>query len=112
VVATADNGRARVAFRVPADFSSIDELVVVVNPDVTNSASFWKVSGKYGAVGEAPGEHSGSSANTYNVTEDVLYEVDISGVFSAIAAGDQCGVQIYQDGAGSDVTFFGVRFKY
>jgi hypothetical protein len=112
VLAAADNSRARVAFIVPDDFSSIDELVFVVNPDVTNGSSSWKVSVRYGAMGAAPGEHSGSSANTYNVTEDELYEVDISGVFSAIAAGDQCGIQIYQDGAGSDVTFFGVRFKY
>jgi len=110
--ANSDNDRGHVAFIVPADFSSIDELVFIVNPDVTNSVSWWKTSVGYGSPGQAPNAHTSSSSATYNVTEDVLFEVDISGVFSSIVAGDQCGIQLYMNGAGGDVTFLGVRFKY
>jgi hypothetical protein len=109
---TSDNDRGHVTFIVPADFSSIDEMVFIVNPDVTNGASNWRIDGSYGAPGEAPDAHSGNVYTTYNVTEDVLFEADISGVFSSLAAGDLCGIILLQNGAGGDVTIFGVRFKY
>ena len=109
----ADNERCHVYFFVPADFSSVTSVVMVVIPDATKSDAWWKISTEYGAIGQAPDAHAGGDASTtYNVVHDVLFEVDLSGTLGSMAAGDYVGVMMLQNTADELGTFLGVRLKY
>ena len=102
------------SFYVPEDFTAIDEAVLLVLVADTQASANWDIYSWYATVGEDKNNHSESDvATTYNVTQDQLYEVDISGILSALAAGDFVGVEIINaTGAGHRFFGFGVRFKY
>lgn len=109
---TLTNYAAYMSFNVPDDFHSITEAKVVVIPRNTHAAAEWSVSSHYGAVGESYMQHSGGVATTYSVSNGVLFEVDISGIFTSLAAGDYVGIQFYKRTDWAYVDVLGVMFKY
>lgn len=103
---------AYASFHIPHDFSSIVEAVFICIPKVTTVAN-WDIYANYAANGELDTAHTESdTATTYNVTDETLYEVDLSGILTAIAAGDYVGVALAMGGEGPNVHIIGVRFKY
>ena len=76
----------------------------------------YDIASDYGTNGQAYNAHSeADTAATYNVTTDQLFEVDISGILSALAADDYVGIEIKSaqgDGYGDGFLAIGVRFKY
>lgn len=102
-----------VVFSIPADFSSITDAVLVVIPLSTQAAADWDIRARYQSIGEARGTHDESdNASTYNVTNDILFEVDISGILTVLAAGDCVGVRLTTKNDAHDLVLLGVRFKY
>lgn len=104
---------ARVSFHIPHDFSSITEAVLMVIPFATQAAANWDIFSSYAAKGEPRNTHAESDvASTYNVTNGELFEVDISGILSALSAGDYVGIRVQQKTAGHNVVACAVRFEY
>mgnify|MGYP001599690786 CR=1 FL=1 len=100
-------------FYVPLDFASLTAAVIVVIPKATQALANWDIRSTYGAVGEAYNIHTGSNtAATYNVTNNQLYGVDISGILASIAAGDYVSITLEQGTDTHNVDIVGVRFKY
>ena len=100
-------------FYVPLDFVSLTAAVIVVIPTATQAAADWDLASRYGAVGEAYNIHTGANTTTtYNVTNNQLYGVDISGLLASIAAGDYVIVSLRQMTDLHNVDIVGVRFKY
>lgn len=109
---TLTNYAAYMSFNVPDDFHSITEAKVAVIPRNTHAAAAWSVSSHYGAVGESYLQHSGGVAITYSVSNGVLFEVDISGILTSLAAGDYVGIRFYKRDDWVYVDVLGVMFKY
>lgn len=105
---------SRMSFRCPDNFSSITTAVIMVIPEDTQANANWDIKSDYGAVGQGFTTHSESdAASTYNVTSDQIFEVDVSGILTALAAGDYVGLAISnQGGATHQVTFIGFYMKY
>ncbi|GAI84027.1 unnamed protein product [marine sediment metagenome] len=107
------NNAAWISFHVPHDFTAIVEAVIIVIPDRTTADADWDIYSDYGASGEAYNTHSEQDVATlYNVTANQLFEVDISGILSALAADDYVGIQLKLADALDAVNVVGVRFKY
>lgn len=106
------NNLAFITGHVPHDFGSVVELVAVVIPNGTSATFNLDISSMYAAAGEAYNANGESdAASTYNLTENQMTEIDLSGIFSSIAAGDYFGVLIENHGA-FDLKVLGVRLKY
>lgn len=104
---------AYIAFHTPHDFTAIVEAVIIVIPRATKAAADWEIRNHYAANGEGYSTNSEvDGETTYNVSAYELFEVDISGILSALAAGDYVGIRLTQSEAGHDVNVIGVRFKY
>ncbi len=113
VLLNASGEDAYTTFTIPDDFNAMVEAVVIVAPAATQAAANWDIYSTYNAIGEDDsGTLESDLASTYNVTNDELFEVDISGVLSALAKGDVVGIFFRQSTAGHNVDVLGVRFKY
>lgn len=104
---------AKMAFHIPHDFNSITEAVIVVILRGSDATADWDINSAYGASGEAYNTHTeGDNASVYNVTNNQLFEVDISGILTALAADDYVGVELFIGAGEPDVDVLGVRFRY
>lgn len=102
-----------VNFYVPHDWASITEAVAVLIPKDTEAAADIDIFSDYAADGEAYNTHQESdAASTYNITTSQIFELDISGILSAIAADDYVGIRVLASDADSEFYLIGVRFKY
>lgn len=100
-------------FHIPEDFASIVAAVLIVMPTSTQAAANWDIKAYYSADGEAAGTHTEEdAASTYNVTNLDLFEVDVSGILSNLAAGDRGGMSLSQGNAAHNVAVIGMRLKY
>ncbi len=108
-------GQFNFDFRVPRDFTSIISLVAVCAPNANfGAAGAIDLESNYGADGESVGAHNETQSLTgLSGTQDVWTEIDISGVFTALAAGDYCGVNLdVISGIGTGVNYIGIRLRY
>jgi hypothetical protein len=101
-------------FRIPDHFDSLVEAKIVVRPTATQANANWDIESWYGGAGEAYNAHSESdTATTYNVTDDQLYEVDISGILTGLAAGDAGVIKITcKTDPGHEAQVIGMFIKY
>jgi hypothetical protein len=105
--------RANISFHVPHDFTSITEAYIVIIPKTSHATAPLDIYSMYASVGEAYNTHSESDeATTYNITDDQIFEIDISGILTSLSAGDYVGVAIVSVYAGDLADVLGVRFKY
>jgi len=109
-----DSGDAFMDFFVPADFSSITAAVVAIIPATTSGTANIDIASDYAASGQASGTHSESdTASTYNVVSGQIFEIDISGILTSLAAGDYVGIRVTDNtGGGNNARTLGLRFKY
>lgn len=104
---------AHINFRVPPDFSSLVSAAVVVLPVVTTGAANWDTWSNYAQTGEAYQAHNQSDiATTYNVTSGYLFEVNVAGLLTSLAANDNVGIRLLLGDATHDVNVLGLNFKY
>ena len=105
--------KANMSFFVPAEYTSLVSMTILVISKVTDAAANWDLSAQYGAIGQDYDQHTeNDTATTYNVTTDKLYGVDASGVFTSLAANDYASLQLLLADAGDDVYVIGCLFKY
>lgn len=99
--------------RIPSDFNSIVSIVILTVHSATDGALPMDITSDYAAAGEAYNAHSESdTASTYAVTQNELEEIDVSGIFTALAANDYFGVGIERDHVTSAVYVLGVLLIY
>ncbi len=105
--------RVYLAFQVPRDFTTLIAAEIIVIPTATKANANWDIDSDYGAEGEAYNNHSeADAASTYNVTNNQIFAVDISGILSAIVANDYVGIKFTQVDAGDNVDVVGIRLRY
>ena len=102
-----------ITFSAPADFSSLVSLGAILIPGGNDAAWDIDIASDYGAVGQAYNTHSqADAATTYNLTLNQLYELDLSGIYTNLAAGDYCGLTITNNDGTDDIYVIGVRLVY
>jgi hypothetical protein len=95
---------------VPDDFDAIVEAAIIGIADATETIQ-GDIYTEYGASGEVYNTHSESDLNqTLDVTQNCLYELDVSSALSGIAAGDYVTLKFYADT--SVLYIVGMRFTY
>ncbi len=105
--------KAYIEFYVPSDFSSITEAVVVRQSNTTATKRL-NYTSYYGAEGEDAGGHTETllDQDTAEIFF-IIYEQDISGILSSLAAGDYVSIKVTGDAVNTpDDVIFGVRLKY
>ena len=108
-----NGGSTYIDFKVPHDYTAITNAELIVIPDDTQGTANWDIDSDYGAIGEAYNTHSETdAATTYNVTDDQLYAVDVSGILSALAADDYVGLKITVSTVDHELMLIGFRLKY
>ena len=101
------------SFSIPHDFTSLISLVVVFWPNTTIASVDIDLFSSYALIGEDRTTNQESdTTTTYSATVNILSELDISGVFSSIAANDKCGLQIIQNSIGSTLKYLKLEGRY
>lgn len=102
-------------FCIPDDFNALLSLDLLAIPDGTRADADIDLDSDYGQVGEQFDNHSETdTTSTFALVQDEIAEIDISSVFSALAAGDYCGLQVDNNisGPSFSVDYFGIRLRY
>lgn len=109
-------GSQRFTFMIPHDFTSLTSLVLVGFPSAgaVGASKDIDLYSDYAGVGQDAQTHQESDTTSlYTIpAANLIWEFDISGVFSSIAAGDYCGILVDQKGIGGSVYYLGIRLKY
>lgn len=104
---------AVVEFSIPADFQTLSYAKLIIIPRATQAAADWDITTQYGKVGEGPSTHTATeAAATYNVTDAILFEIDVAALLADLAAGDNGGIIITEQTVGHDFDLVGLRLKY
>ena len=110
---TALGDKAAITFIAPSDFTAIVTATVLVIPQMSNAAANWDIYANYAATGQAQDTHAQfDTTTTYNVTDNQLYEVNISSILTSLAAGDRVGFYLNLGDATHDVNVVGAIFEY
>lgn len=100
-------------FVVPLDFATLTSIELVFVPAGTFAAQNIDLTSDYGAIGEQSINHSESDvANTVSGTAGQVSVMDISSVFSLLAAGDYAGVTANHQAIGTSIDYLGIRLRY
>lgn len=105
--------KAYMGFRCPVDFTAFVIAKIIVIPRATKAAADWDTAVGFAQEGEDKDINDASeAAATYNVTDDQLFGVDVSGILAAMTAGDNAGLQLTQTGALDNVDVLGFYMTY
>ena len=67
----------------------------------------------YALIGEDRTTNQESdTTTTYSATANIMSELDISGVFSSLAANHKCGLRIVQNNIGSTIKYLRLEGRY
>ena len=111
-VSVGANGSINLEFVAPEDYQNTVSIQVIMIPGATNAAADIDLDSTYGAVGEAFNQHVESNTTiTYNLTVDIMTGLNVSSVFSSLAAGDICGVKLKHNAIGSAANYIGIRLN-
>jgi len=111
------SGAWRFEFKIPTDYSSLNSLVLIgiISAGADGSGKGIDWTSEYGGTGEDKAIHTESdTVQTFDLTgtTDQFYSFDISGVFTSISAGDNCGLLVNHGGIGGDIDYIGVYIAY
>lgn len=111
------NSALNISFAIPPDFLSIVsvEAIVKVSAGAAQTARNIDLTSNYGGIGESTTTHSETDAAiTYDLsgTSGEFFALDISSVFSSLAAGDLCGIELDHNGLGGALDYFFVKLVY
>jgi hypothetical protein len=100
-------------FAVPNDFSSLVSLEAIGIPNASFSNKGIYLASVYGAVGEAYNTHAeADNTKTYSGTIGQWTAISVASVFSALAAGDICGIRVDHQTLTTTMNYVGVRLRY
>jgi hypothetical protein len=105
-------GNFQGSFIVPDNFSSLVSLKAIFCPLANFVGATATLTSDYSAEGELYNNHSESASPVYSGTASTWGSLDISGVFTALAAGDRCGLRIVIGATGTTLHFLGYELKY
>ena len=112
-VAVGANAALNMEFQVPTDFNSLVSISAIIIPGATNAAADIDLSSTYAALGEAYTNHAETNvAITYNLTINLITALDISSVFTSMATGDFCGINLKQNSIGATSHYLGLLLTY
>jgi hypothetical protein len=98
------------AFKIPDDFATLVEAVIVVIPDASETIQ-WDLATNFGLVGELYNANTDAVTNaTQAVTVNILSELDISAGLTGITAGDYVGLNFNSNT--SNIRVIGLFIKY
>ena len=105
------------AFQVPVNYGSVISLVLLGIPQVAaaGAGKDIDIAADYAAAGETRTQHTANDTTTvYDLTGkgDVLWELDISGLFGSLAAGDWAGLKVTHNAIGGAIDYLGIRLTY
>ena len=117
VVAGTTNGTTRLNFYVPTNFSALVSLqaVGICSAGAAQTARNIDLTSDYGAIGELSTANSQSNTTiTYDLSAAAgrITGLDISSVFTSIAAEDFCGILITHNTIGGNFDYIGILLKY
>lgn len=106
----------RFNFTIPLDFDALVSVEIVGWP-MAGAAGPGKdidLFSNYAAIGEDKAAHAESDLATVYDTGviDQFFALDLSPVFSALTAGDFCGVRIDHQAIGGTIDYLGIRLRY
>ncbi len=106
-------GTQNYTFEIPSDFESLASLELVVFSTGTEAGPVdVDLSSSYGSEGEAKDTHTQSNTLTpLAFVANQLRELDLSSVFTSLAPGDNCGVDITNNLAGN-LNVLGVKIRF
>lgn len=112
-VALSISGNAAfISGRVPWNFNSIASAEVLFYPEVNDATADIDIITKYAAEGEAYNTHQDiDDSSTYNLTGDQLFALDVSGLLTNLAAGDNFGIEVKNNEA-NFAYVLGFRLRY
>jgi hypothetical protein len=111
-IAVGSNGAINLEFAVPSDFGSLTTVAACFIPDGTNASANIDIYSTYGGPGEVFNTHAESDTTiTYSWTADEISLLDISSIFSSLAANDACGVQMDHNATGAG-DYIGIVLEY
>lgn len=102
-------------FRVPDDFLTLVSLEIVGIPGATyTGVGEIDLESNYAQDGEAISTHNETNSLTaLSGTINVHTPIDVSSVFSSLAAGDNCGIELdHVTGLGAAINYIGIRLEY
>lgn len=107
-----NNGSTFFSFEIPYNFESVTSMEVLFFPANTRVGANIDIISAYGAVGEDRLANQESDlTTTYSYTANELSSIDVSPVFTGVAADDICGLEIDNSGGGS-INVIGLRLRY
>jgi hypothetical protein len=115
VRSVSNNANWRFTFQVPHDFGSLVSVDLIGAPQAgAGTGKNIDLTSDYGAVGESTANHSESdAASTYDTgTNGKWFALSLSSVFSSLAAGDFCGVNVTHNSVGGTIDYLGIRLRY
>lgn len=106
----------RFTFNIPPDFVTLQKLVLIYSAasGANGSGKNIDLTSDYGAISEQYNNHSESDTSSTYTIEAVgeMAELNISGVFSSIAAGDYCGLLVSHSAIGGSIDYLGTLLEY
>ena len=107
------NGSGNIEFRIPSDFNAISRLVCVIIPGGTLAAADIDLNSDYAGPNEDAQEHSESDlAITYSWVANEMTQLDVSSVFSVVAANDTCGLELDNNTVTGGYVLLGLLLEY
>ena len=109
----ADEGasqNAYMSFAIPTDFNTLQKAVIVVYTDGSNNDARLLTYADFGGSGESKTANQDSIAEaTHSLTQNQLFEYDVSAGLTGIAAGDYVGFQLQRNGSAAADTITTLR---
>ncbi len=111
--ATQGGGTAYIGFNTPHDFTTITAAVIVCLQTGSSANRDVDIGSEYASIGQVYTTHQeADNATTYTFVANQWKEIDISGILSALVAGDLVGIKLTNQEVTGHVFVLGVRFKY
>lgn len=110
------SGSYKFLFSIPTDFQSLIGIEAVFAPTAGASGTGKNIDlySSYGAVGQSVTQYSESNTSaTYDLgSADVWHALNLGTVFTHLAAGQICGINVDNVSIGGYVRFAGIRLRY
>ena len=104
---------ANISTWVPWDMTTLTNASLLVIPRATLAAAQYSIDAYFGSPGQAYTTHiTGDAVSTYNVTQNIFFEIDLLAILALAVAGDAIGIRLTQRDAPSNVNAVLVRFRY
>jgi hypothetical protein len=104
------------SFVIPNDFTTLVSMHMLLVPQSGAAGTNKNIdlTSSYGGDGQSMTTHSETNTTaTYNLgTTNTWTKIDLSTVFSSLAAGDRCGLEIETIGIGGEIYMLGINLVY